>query len=189
MKFSKLFVLSLLSGELVLSSCGESPEPGGPSDPGQDWMEITTNEFATYFSEKEAAPWTHMEGTNGVEPRDESGNLTMKTVVEDFVDPNWVVDTSKSYEGAYDLSDVLVLTQYSLDTFLNPPQGATVIFKKKGNLAEKFQMIIHMEGNNFVRDSFSEFDRYFYATDMIVRQMLMNLKFTVLIKKLMLLGQ
>ena len=173
MKLSKLLALGLLSSGLVISSCGGSPEDGdsgGPSsDPSHDWMEITKEEFATYFTEKEDAPWTHMEGTNGVEPRDESGNLTMKTIVEDFVDPNWVVDTSKSYEGAYDLSDVLVLTQYTLDTFLNPPEGTTVTFKKKGNQAEKFQMIIHMEDDNFVRDAFSELDRYFYATDMIVR--------------------
>lgn len=173
MKFSKLLVLSLLSGGLVLSSCGGSPEGGDPGDPSsnpnQGWIEITKEEFATYFSEKEAAPWTHMEGTNGVEPRDESGNLTMKTVVEDFVDPNWVVDASKSYEGAYDLSDVLVLTQYNLDTFLNPPEGATVTLKKKGNLAEKFQMNIHMEKDGMIRDAFSELDKYFYATDMIVQ--------------------
>lgn len=180
MKISKFLLVGLFSG-LLLASCGGSGDssstPSGTTGTSsttttttsqESWTLMTAAEFSAAFAAAQDAPWNHYEGTygGGSYGRDESGNPILGAIAANYNGANWVVDTARSKEGAPEISDVLILTQYQLDDFLNPPEGATVTFKKKGN---KYQMTIHMEMSGSIQDAFSELDEYFYATDSIVR--------------------
>lgn len=178
MKISKFLLVGLFSG-LLLASCGGSGDssstPSGTTSPTtttttsqESWTLMTADEFSAAFTAAQDAPWNHYEGTygGGLYERDESGNPILGAIAANYNGANWVVDTARSKEGAPEISDLLILTQYQLEEYLNPPEGATVTFKKKGN---KYQMIIHMETSGSIYDAFSELDEYFYATDSIVR--------------------
>lgn len=184
MKISKLLLVGLFSG-LLLASCGGSGDssstPSGTTGTSsttsptttittsqESWTVMTSAEFSAAFTAAQDAPWNHYEGTfgGGSYERDESGNPILGAIAANYNGTNWVIDTTRSKEGAPEISGELILTQYQLEEFLNPPEGATVVFKKKGN---KYQMTIHMEAAGIIRDAFSELDEYFYATDSIVR--------------------
>ena len=185
MKVSKYLAISLLSSGLLLTSCLNKGSKASSSNDGstnsvsatidasssrteEGWTEITSSQFGQEYSNKQSAPWNHFEGTfgGGTFDRDSDGNPILYPVVENLVSSTWQVDESSSEEGMIDISASMIITSDEVSTYLNPPPNMTVTFKKKDN---NYQLNIHSITSGYTQDVFFELDKYFYATDQVVK--------------------
>lgn len=176
MKLSKFLIMSLLSGGLILSSCGtkgsdkDKITPNNPTDSGtptdidppsdkEEWETITYSTFKNAFDNREAAPWNHLDGYYG----DEMGSLEMFRIVEDLINGKWVVDETLTENGGSDITPNLILDDTTIETYGNPPEGYELTFERNGN--EKYRYIVHASQGGRTVEINAILDKYFYCTD------------------------
>ena len=144
---------------------------GNSQNQTPQWETIIYTEFKALYDARPTCPWNHLEYKYGDENEfgghrtENDVELTLYNGVEDLVNGQWVVDTSKTQAGMGDVTPNIIPTDQSIEQFANPPTGYVVEYKKLGT--EVVQMHVEFTNGTNQNEIDAKYDKYFYATEFV----------------------